>query len=61
MQAIQPNSFIPAMRLGTIDFYHFIPLSLTLTFLDRSLPALAVTGFLRTPEAILKILRVYVT
>ena len=30
-QTVQPNSFIPAMLIGTIDFYHFILLSLTLT------------------------------
>ena len=29
--SVQPNLFIPAMLTGTIDFYHFIPLSLTLT------------------------------
>ena len=26
MQNFQPNSFIPAMFIDTIDFYHFIPL-----------------------------------
>ena len=30
-QTVPPNSFIPAILIGTIDFYHFIPLSLTLT------------------------------
>ena len=30
-QAVQPTLFIPAMLIGIIDFYHFIPLSLTLT------------------------------
>ena len=29
-QTVQPNLFIPAMLIGTIDFYHFILLSLTL-------------------------------
>ena len=28
LQTVQPNFFVPAMLLGTIDFYHFIPLSL---------------------------------
>ena len=27
----QPVCFIPAMLIGTIDFYHFISLSLVLT------------------------------
>ena len=27
MQKFQPNIFIPAMLIGTIDFYYFIPLS----------------------------------
>ena len=30
-QNVLPNLFIPAMLIVTIDFYHFIPLSLTLT------------------------------
>ena len=30
-QTVQPNCFIPAMLIGTIDFYHFMPFSLTLT------------------------------
>ena len=30
-QTVKPNVFIPALLIGTIDFYHFIPLSLTLT------------------------------
>ena len=30
-QTVQSNFFIPAMLVGTIDFYHCIPLSLTLT------------------------------
>ena len=30
-QTVQPVLFIPAMLIGSIDFYHFIPLSLTLT------------------------------
>ena len=30
-QTVQPNCVIPAMLIGTTDFYHFIPLSLTLT------------------------------
>ena len=30
MQTIQPNFFIPAILIGTIDFYHFVSL-LTLT------------------------------
>ena len=29
-QSFQPMFFIPAMLIGTIDFYHFIPLSVTL-------------------------------
>ena len=33
--SFQPNSFIPAMLICRIDFYHFIPLSLTLTFPGR--------------------------
>ena len=31
MQTVQPNFFIPAILIGTIDFYHFIPISLTMT------------------------------
>ena len=31
MQTFQPNFVISAMLKGTTDFYHFIPLSLTLT------------------------------
>ena len=31
MQTFQPIFVVPAMFVGTIDFYHFIPLSLTLT------------------------------
>ena len=31
MQTFRPIFFIPAMLIGTIDFYHFIPLPLTLT------------------------------
>ena len=30
-QTILPNVFIPAMLIGTIDFYHFMPFTLTLT------------------------------
>ena len=30
-QTFQPNSPIPAMQKGTIDFYHVIPLSVVLT------------------------------
>ena len=30
-QTVEPNFIIPAMFIGTIDFYHFIPFSLTLT------------------------------
>ena len=30
-QTVHSNFFIPVMLLDTIDFYHFIPLSLTLT------------------------------
>ena len=30
-QTFEPNLFIPAMLIGTVDFYHFIRLSLTLT------------------------------
>ena len=30
-QTFEPNFFIPARLIGTIGFYHFIPLSLTLT------------------------------
>ena len=29
-QTVQPDLFVPAMFIGTIDFYLFIPLSLTL-------------------------------
>ena len=32
MQTFQPNLVTPAMLIGNIDLYHFIPLSLTLTF-----------------------------
>ena len=31
MQTVQPKFLIPAMFIGTIGFYHFIPLSLILT------------------------------
>ena len=31
MQTVQPNLFIPAMLIGTIDFYNVMLLSLTLT------------------------------
>ena len=30
-QTFQPNCFISAMLLGIVHFYHFLPLSLTLT------------------------------
>ena len=30
-QIFQRNIFIPAMPIGTVEFYHFIPLSLILT------------------------------
>ena len=30
-QTVPPNVFLPYMRIGTTDFYHFIPLSLALT------------------------------
>ena len=30
-QTCEQNLFIPAMLVGIIDFYHFIPLSVTLT------------------------------
>ena len=30
-QTFQAIFFIPAMLIGTINFYHFIPLSVTLT------------------------------
>ena len=30
-QTVQSNIFIPAMLIGTIDFYHFLQFSLTLT------------------------------
>ena len=33
MQIVQPIFFIPALHIGNIDFYHFVPLSLTLTLL----------------------------
>ena len=32
MQTFQPNLFIPATLIGTVDFYHFTALSLTLSF-----------------------------
>ena len=31
-QPFQPNSFILTMLVGTIEFYHVVPLSLTLAF-----------------------------
>ena len=31
MQSFQQNIFIFVMLIGTIDFYHFMPLSVTLT------------------------------
>ena len=30
-QPFPPNLFVPAMVVGTIDLYHFIPVSRTLT------------------------------
>ena len=30
-QAIQPNSFIPAILTGTFDLYYFVPFSMALT------------------------------
>ena len=30
-QTVKPNVFVPTMLLGTVDFYHFILFSLTLT------------------------------
>ena len=33
MQTFQPNAFIPAMLIGTIDYYHpILPLMVTLIF-----------------------------
>ena len=32
MQTVQLDVFVPVLLIGTIDFCHFIPLSLTLTF-----------------------------
>ena len=31
-QTFLPKFFTPGMLIGTLDFYHFTPLSLTLTF-----------------------------
>ena len=31
MRTVQPNFYMPAVLIGTIDFHHFVPLSLTLT------------------------------
>ena len=31
MQTLQPNVFIPGMLIGIIEFFHLVPLSLTLT------------------------------
>ena len=31
LQTFQPNCFIPAMRIDTLDLYHFIPLWLMVT------------------------------
>ena len=31
MQTFQPNVFTPTILIGIIDFYHFIPFSVTLT------------------------------
>ena len=31
IRTVQSNFFIPVLLIGTIDFYHFIPFSLTLT------------------------------
>ena len=33
-QTVQLNFFIPAMLIGTVDFYDFIPLSVSFTDLD---------------------------
>ena len=35
VQTVQPNLYIPAILIGTIDFYHFILLSMTLTEVRR--------------------------
>ena len=34
MQTVHPDFVIPAMLIGTFDFYYFIPLSLTLTLYE---------------------------
>ena len=34
MQTVQPNAFIPAMLIGTIDLKNVVLLSLTLTLLE---------------------------
>ena len=33
-KTFKPNFFVPAMLIGTIDFCHFMPLSLTLNLLE---------------------------
>ena len=33
MHTFQPMLFIPAILIGTVDIYYFIPLSMALTFL----------------------------
>ena len=33
-QFFQPNSFMPVILKGNIDFYHLIPLSVTLIFAE---------------------------
>ena len=34
LQTTSPNSFIPAMLIGTIDVYHFVSLLVVLTFAE---------------------------
>ena len=45
-QTAEPNVFIPAMLMGTIDFYHLVLLSLTLTLPGVTRPALSKTYLL---------------
>ena len=47
MQAFQQNFFIPAVLIGTIGFYHFIPFTVTLTLAgDNKVCAKKSLGFI---------------
>ena len=47
-QTFQPNVFIPAMLISTSDFYHFMPLSLTLALVEVTMSANLLVSFFPT-------------